>query len=405
MRSSKVFFMWIFLASTASCLRPVDRSNLDVGPRGALLHKRQDVSTTVDTTTPVPTETVTPDAATETASPDATTDVTTTSEPTATSSDLSTSDPPPTSTPEPTSAAPSPTSPTEGAGQTTSSVALLFTQSAVTSKTQTPTMAASSPTGISDTNVPFLKSKYHQMIIALACLSGALLIAMIALAIVALRARADVDLLHDRLSRYEQGFDLPYKNGEKGAGYGRLSMSDPDDMKSARSRRSTSESAINTLPLRQERRLSGTPMGSGTPPGNRRSVFGSEGNSPTSPDNAPVLPPIMSGSNKSSSSMLAQNQALAHVKQAIDGKSSSSINSSPSSSQVSFPSSQPGVPGNRVMRQGSGPRPNPGNRRVSLVDKGVVVPLGSPPQQVRRLPSAPAYNASYDTRSGPPAPN
>lgn len=99
------------------------------------------------------------------------------------------------------------------------------------------------------------------MIIALASLCGALLIAIIVLTVVVLRARADVDLLNDRLSRYEEGFDLPARKGEAGVGYGRLSVSDPDEMKSFRSRRTTGESVGSTLPLRHERRFSGTPAG------------------------------------------------------------------------------------------------------------------------------------------------
>lgn len=82
---------------------------------------------------------------------------------------------------------------------------------------------------------------------------------------------------------------------------------------------------------------------------------------------------------------------------------------SPPAFQVAFPSSQHGVPPNRAMRQSSGPRPNPGTRRVSMVDNGMVVPQGTQPLQIRRLPNAQASNSSHHTRSnpfigGPPAP-
>lgn len=253
-------------------------------------------------------------------------------------------------------------------------------------------MITATPTPVSDTNVPFVDSKYHQMIIALASLCGALIIAMIALAVVALRARSDVDLLHDRLSRYEEGFDLPPRKGEAGAGYGRISLNDPDEMKSVRSRKTTGESGTSSLPLKNERRLSGTPMGSGTPPGNRRVAFGSEGSSPNGTENAPSLPPLLNNASKSDASLFQRLPG--------DRTSTSSLGLSgqgPPPIQVAFPTSQQGGPPNKVLRQSSGPRPNPGSRRVSLVDKGVVVPLGSP----RRLPSAPGSLSSLDTRSDP----
>ncbi|KAG8746486.1 hypothetical protein FRC10_004926 [Ceratobasidium sp. 414] len=299
MRPSRVFLTWAVLASTAAALSTPERWRFDIEAREAL-DKRQDPPTgpAASTTLAAPTG---PPATTD---PAATTDSAATP-PAPTSTDAaSTSEP----TPSPTSDTVAPTSspldttsqvisspsPTPAQTGSSSSVGLLFTQTTPSSRpvitvTMVPT---SSP---NDTNVPFVASKFHQLIIALACIAGALLLALIATAVVAFRARADNDLLHDRLSRYEEGFDLPQRGKRDSAsslgGYGRLSLNDPDPDTMRHSRRSMSEGQFKATPA--GRRLSGAPMGSGTPPGQRRVTFGGPESmySAGSSEHSPVLPP------------------------------------------------------------------------------------------------------------------
>ncbi|QRV81113.1 hypothetical protein RhiJN_09128 [Ceratobasidium sp. AG-Ba] len=255
MRASKLFLSWVVLTSTAASLSTPERWRFDLEVRG-LLDKRQDPQATdsLVSTTAAPSD-IQP----------------TTSEAVPTSDSVASSiSPVTTSQPVP---SPLPTSDAVPTGSS-SSVPLLFTQTQPTSRTivtTTPVPTANN----SDSNVAFFDSKYHQLIIALASISAALLVALIAMAIIAFRARADNDLLHDQLSRYEEGISLEQrgKGGSVGTagGYGRLSLHDPDDTR--HSRRSLSESQLKPM---AGRRLSGTPMGSGTPPGNRRVTFGSE---------------------------------------------------------------------------------------------------------------------------------
>ncbi|KAJ1303812.1 hypothetical protein OPQ81_008234 [Rhizoctonia solani] len=92
----------------------------------------------------------------------------------------------------------------QAAPTSNSSISLLFTQTSTSARpsssaTNTPTSAP-----VTDINVPFSQSKYHQMIIALSCFSVGLLVAFIVTTILALRARSDVEHLRDRLNRYEE---------------------------------------------------------------------------------------------------------------------------------------------------------------------------------------------------------
>ncbi|KDN42640.1 hypothetical protein RSAG8_06597, partial [Rhizoctonia solani AG-8 WAC10335] len=173
---------------------------------------------------------------------------------------------------------------------TTSSVPLLYTQTSTSSRssssaTNTPTSAP-----VTDINVPFSQSKYHQMIIALSCFAVGLLIAFIVTVIIALRTKADIDLLRDRLNRYEEGMYMNQRKGESPyeigyaasrsfgqQSYGRVSMSDPDDTLGSRPRRSTSEGQgqFGSLPYAKTGQ-GGTAKGR-PQSGNRRVTFSDEG--------------------------------------------------------------------------------------------------------------------------------
>ncbi|CAE6478188.1 unnamed protein product [Rhizoctonia solani] len=188
-----------------------------------------------------------------------------------------------------TSNAPATTSQPTPVPITTTSVPLLYTQTSTSSRpsnsvTNTPTSAA-----VTDINIPFSQSKYHQMIIALGCFAVGLLIAFIVTVIVALRAKADVDLLRDRLNRYEEGMDnqrkdeSQYEVGYAGSrslaqrSYGRVSMSDPDDTLVSRPRRSITEGQgqFGSLPYAKPGQGG---IAKGRPPsGNRRVTFSDEG--------------------------------------------------------------------------------------------------------------------------------
>jgi hypothetical protein len=228
------------------------------------------------------------------------------------------------------------------------------------------------------------------MILALSCLSGALLIALIVVAVIAFRARADVDLLHDRLSRYEEGIDLPHRKGDssQSLAYGRLSMSDPDDTR----RRSLNESGIKPLPGQAARRLSGAPMGSGTPPGNRRVTFGSEGHrSISSTDRSSLLPSI---ADHEDVPLFPEVQPLMRRT-----KESSGVLSPPTQAIPPPPFQAASPPQAGFVSHASGPRPNPVHRGSSLTD-----PAGatSPSQQVRRLPTAPkSSSGGHDSYTDP----
>ncbi|KAG8758407.1 hypothetical protein FRC12_010017, partial [Ceratobasidium sp. 428] len=290
MRASKVFLTWILLASTVVSLSTPERWRFDLEARDGLVNKRQDPQTT--------TEAATSDPAASTPGPSST-DPAPSSEPPSTSEPAPTSDPaasssaPPESTSQPATSSP----PDPSQSGSSSSVGLLFTQT--TSSSRPVVTVTSSPTADNtDSNVPFVDSKYHQLIIALGAISGALLLALIFTAVIAFRARADNDLLRDRLSRYEQGFDLPQRGkgspGSSLGGYGRLSLHDPDDSMRG-SRRSLSEGQIlKSTPA--GRRLSGPAMGSGTPPGNRRVTFGGSDSmhsgGASGSDHSPLLDPV-----------------------------------------------------------------------------------------------------------------
>ncbi|KAG9103350.1 hypothetical protein FRC06_011348 [Ceratobasidium sp. 370] len=210
MHPARVFLAWILLASTAAALSTPERWRFDIEARDAL-DKRQDPPTSPAATTVL----ASPTDPAATTSPAATgpllptsTDAASTPEPTPSlTSDTAT----PTSSPlDTTSQVASSPSPTLAQTGSSSSVGLLFTQTTPSSRPVV-TVTVAPTSDANDSNVPFVDSKYHQLIIALACISGALLLALIATAVVAFRARADNDLLHDRLSRYEQGFDLPQR--------------------------------------------------------------------------------------------------------------------------------------------------------------------------------------------------
>ncbi|KAG8692209.1 hypothetical protein FRC08_009936 [Ceratobasidium sp. 394] len=306
MRPSRLFLTWVLLASTAAALSTPERWRFDIEARDAVA-KRQDPPTDPAASTPPATST----------DPAATTDPTASS-PAPTSTDAaSTSEP----TPSPTSDTVTPTSsPVASTSQVTSSppptqtgfsssVGLLFTQTTPSSRPVV-TVTTAPTADANDSNVPFVDSKFHQLIIALACIAGALLLSLIFTAVVAFRARADNDLLRDRLSRFEEGFDLPQRGKRESAaslgGYGRLSLNDPDDMR--QSRRSLSEAQIKATPA--GRRLSGAPMGSGTPPGNRRVTFGGSDSmhSTGSSDHSP----LMSSSNKGEAPSFPDTHAPAY---------------------------------------------------------------------------------------------
>ncbi|KAG9126496.1 hypothetical protein FRC07_003202 [Ceratobasidium sp. 392] len=268
MKPSRVFLTGILLASTAVALSTPERWRFDLEARDGLINKRQDPQPTTGPAAASDPAATTGDPAATSAPAPTSTDAAPTSEPAPTSDPATSTSAPPTTSQAPTSPPPNPSQ-----TGSSSSVGLLFTQTTPSSRPVV-TITPSAQADNSDSSVPFVDSKYHQLIIALGSVSGALLIALIVTAVVAFRARADNDLLHDRLSRYEQGFDLPQRGkGSPGSqgGYGRLSLHDPDDMRG--SRRSLSETQLmKSTPA--GRRVSGAPMGSGTPPGNRRVTFG-----------------------------------------------------------------------------------------------------------------------------------
>ncbi|KAH7334046.1 hypothetical protein B0J17DRAFT_709080 [Rhizoctonia solani] len=184
-----------------------------------------------------------------------------------------------------------PTTTSQTTPATTSSVPLLFTQtstSARPSSSSETNTATSAP--LTDINVPFSQSKYHQLIIALLCFAVGLLIAFIVTVILALRARSDVDSLRDRLNRYEEGlFMTQRKNGSSydigyeasrsfgQQSYGRVSMSDPDDTLGSRSRRSMSEGQGQFGSLASTKPGQGGTATGRPQPGNRRVTFSDEG--------------------------------------------------------------------------------------------------------------------------------
>ncbi|CAE7079505.1 unnamed protein product [Rhizoctonia solani] len=286
-----------------------------------------------------------------------------------------------------------PTATSQPTPTTTSSVPLLYTQTSTSSRSSSSVADTPTPSPVTDINVPFSQSKYHQMIIALGCFAVGLLIAFIVTVIVALRAKSDVDLLRDRLNRCEEEMymnkrkdESPYEVGYAASrtfgqrSYGQVSMSDPDDTLGSRPRRSVSEGQgqFRTLPY--------TKTGQGGAAKGRRVTFNDERNqsdaslllsTTTSRDAAPQYPQ-------------SQPLAIAPPPKPTDQYGSPALVKSPPQLTSSPPpqftfTSAPFVPSVS----------HPPSLQPRMSDPGRV---GTPP--IRRLPVTPGTSSSSHEGSG-----
>ncbi|KAB5590617.1 Aldehyde dehydrogenase [Ceratobasidium theobromae] len=356
----------ISLSKFVQCRLP--RWRFEAEPRNQLLGVRQLLSTSSSLLV-VPTSTTSsPDSATTTPS-------LTTSEGPSLSTSLQISS---TEQPASTSLSAPPTSTTaQTTPFSTESVPLLFTQTSTTSSRATFSATTPPPTILSDVNVPFGRSKYRQLIIALACFSAGLLIALIALAIVAFRARADVDLLRDQLSRHEETIDLSLRKvdsspSSRSGGYGRISINDPDELKGSRSRRPMSEGRINLPQARSA--AGGLAKDASARPRDRHVSFGS--------DNRPSALPLLSRpppqERRNSMPLRAETRPPVPSKSAQASSPPSPPRKQAAPRSITSPRSQV-----------SGPRPNPETRRMSFNDPG----SGSS-NQIRQLPTTPTISST-----------
>ncbi|KAL5638944.1 hypothetical protein ACGC1H_003346 [Rhizoctonia solani] len=286
-----------------------------------------------------------------------------------------------------------PTTTSQPAPITTSSEPLLYTQTSTSSRlsslaTNTPTSAA-----VTDINIPFSRSKYHQMIIALGCFAVGLLIAFIVTVIIALRAKADVDSLRDRLNRYEEGINMNQRKDESQyevgyvsshslgqQPYGRVSMSDPDDTLVSRSRRSMGEGQgqFGSHPYAKTGQgviAKGRPQS-----GNRRVTFSDEGHQ----TDASLL--LSTTTSRDAAPQYSQTQPLAPLPKSTDQYGSPALVRSPP--QLS---SSPPPPSTFMSTPFTPPTSHPPSLQPRMSDPGRVA---TPP--IRRLPAAPGASSSLE---------
>ncbi|CAE6528296.1 hypothetical protein RSOLAG22IIIB_06291 [Rhizoctonia solani] len=280
---------------------------------------------------------------------------------------------------------------------TTSSIPLLYTQtstsSSASSRSSSSAANTSTPAPVTDINVPFSQSKYHQMIIALGCFAVGLLVAFIVTVIVALRAKADVDLLRDRINRYEEQMYMnqqkdrsPYELGSTASRsfgqqtYGRVSTNDPDETLGLRPRRSMSEGQgqFGTLPYAKTGQ--GTAAKGRPQPGNRRVTFSDEGH------RSDALPLLSTTTSRDTVPQYSQTHPLAPPPKSTGQYDSPALVQSPPQLSSS-PPPQSGF----VSTPFAPPLSHPPSLQPGMSDPGRVT---TPP--IRRLPATPGASANIE---------
>ncbi|KAG8761783.1 hypothetical protein FRC11_013138 [Ceratobasidium sp. 423] len=234
------------------------------------------------------------------------------------------------------------------------------------------------------------------MIIALSCFAVGLLVAFIVTVILALRARADVDLLRDRLNQYEEGLSMNQRKHESGynigyeasssyrkRSYGQVSTIDPDDAtrSHAYGRRSMSEGQFASLPSTTSGK-GGMAKSACPQPGQRRVTFSAD-------DHAPDTPPLLSATtSRDSGPQYTQTQPLAPAPTSTNPFGTPALVQSPPQ-LTSSPPPQPNFVPTPFML----PLAHPSSLQPRVSDPNRVT---TPP--IRQLPTTPA--ASYGGHEG-----